>query len=372
MTIPSVPFSPVPRLEEVAAHIVHHCLRIKPGELVGLNGGVHQYWLLSQMSVEVRKAGGHPVLHISDDYSSLARVNEVPEEFLGEQHEAIKNMNLHFDVQFYLHSAYDPKLSSKYDSKKMAKIYEKRQKEDDRERKSRLLVMEWPTAPKAEVYGMTLEELETLFWEAFWIDLDELTTRANKLKSKLEGAEKVEITSGEDSVLHLKIGSRPLWIDTGCFTDELIAAGDLTKNLPCGEVYCSPLEDDAHGTILFQDVFYQGQWIRDLKVTFEKGTISNFEAREGEELFAKVLEHNTGDKDRIAELGIGMNPKVPRTMGNILLDEKVVGSIHVAIGKNTMYGGINKSSLHWDLVCMSPSIKVGDQLIMDKGKLNLD
>lgn len=361
----------IPNLEKVGAHIVRDCLRIQPGELVKISGGIHQYRLLAQVALETRKAGGHPLLQVSDDYTSLDFINQVPDEFLGVRHQALKDLDKSVDVNFYLHSSYDPALSRKANPEKLKVIHSRYNPEDHAKRTSRMLVMEWPTPFKAAIYGMEYRELEELFWNAFWVDLEALTEKATRLKEKIQGAKDVEVLSGKNLKLIFSIGDRPIWIDTGCFTPELMAAGDLTKNLPCGEVYCSPLEDSVEGMVVFQKVFYQGAWIRDLELTFKEGRLSEVEAREGKDIFLKVLDQNTGDKDRLAELGIGLNPHIPETMGNTLLDEKVVGSIHLALGRNTMYGGISKSTLHWDLVCMGPTVLVDGREVMVQGELQL-
>ncbi len=364
----NIHFPQIPKINSLAFHIVRKCLRVQQKEIVRVSGGVHHYPLLQKISLEIRKVGAHPIVNIMDDLNSVSFVNDIPDEYLGEVHPALKELEDSINAELIIYPVYDPVIEKKRDIAKLQIINSKRKR---RNQKARYIGMEWPTLPKAEIYGFSLAEFEELYWKAFWVDLDQLTENAEKIKNKLKGAQDVVITSADGSVLSLSIGERPIWIDTGCFTDDLMAAGDLTKNLPCGEVYCSPLEKSAEGSAYFQSVFADGVWIKDLHVTFEKGKITHFDAKEGKDTFDSILKKHTGDKDSIAELGIGINPHVPRTMGNTLLDEKVVGSIHIAIGHNTMYGGINKSSLHWDLVSMSPSISVNGRILMNKGKLNI-
>ncbi|BBM82677.1 aminopeptidase [Candidatus Uabimicrobium amorphum] len=366
----NIDFPNICELDKVAKHIVNKCLRVKENEIVNIRGGIHQYPLLAKIQVYVHKSGGYGILDIRDDETTVSLVNDVGDDYVGKIPEAVRNLQDHIDVDFILHPNYSLEVEKRKDTQKNA-LRNKRIAQYDRERTSRALIMEWPTIPKAKTYGMSLEQLQEIFWRAFWVDLDKLTAEAATIKEKLQGAKKVVVTSENGKTLEFAIGERPIWIDTGCFTEELVAAGDLTKNLPCGEVYCSPIEDSANGTVLFQKVFYNGNWIRNLELTFEEGRVTQVNADEGEEIFEEVLGMHSGDKDCIAELGIGLNPNVPETIGNILLDEKVVGSIHIAIGKNTMYGGINKSSLHWDLVAMHPTVTADGRTIMQNGKLEL-
>ncbi|WP_372369392.1 aminopeptidase [Candidatus Uabimicrobium sp. HlEnr_7] len=366
----NINFPHISDIDKVAEHIVNKCLRVKPNEIVNIRGGIHQYPLLTKIQIYVHKNGGYGILDIRDDETTIALINEIDDEHIGKIPKGIRDLQDQVDVEFILYPNYSLAADRRKDLKKNA-LRNERIAQYDKERKSRALIMEWPTAPKAETYGISLEKLEKIYWSAFWADLDKLTSEAAVIKNKLQGAKKVTITSENGKTLEFAINDRPIWVDTGCFTEDLVAAGDLTKNLPCGEVYCSPIEDSANGNVLFQKVFHNGNWIRDLELTFTNGRVSQVTATEGKEIFENVLKMHSGDKDCIAELGIGLNPNVPETIGNTLLDEKVVGSIHIAIGKNTMYGGINKSSLHWDLVAMHPSVTADDKTIMSKGKLEL-
>jgi len=98
------------------------------------------------------------------------------------------------------------------------------------------------------------------------------------------------------------------------------------------------------------------------------GRLKKYTAEEGLELFKKRYENGTGDKDRIGELGIGINPAMKKPIGHTLLDEKIFGSIHLALGENKMYGGNNSSSMHWDLVMQNPTLRVDDTTIIQNGK----
>jgi len=85
-------------------------------------------------------------------------------------------------------------------------------------------------------------------------------------------------------------------------------------------------------------------------------------------VFRKLLDKAEGDKDRIAELGIGTNYDMKLT-GYRIYDEKALGTAHIAIGNNVHLGGVNKASIHWDFVLYSPSIEVDGMPLMEKGKL---
>lgn len=144
-------------------------------------------------------------------------------------------------------------------------------------------------------------------------------------------------------------------------------------NLPCGEVFICPIEETAEGTVLFDvPTNYWGHKITNLKLQFNKGKIVNYDAEQGKKQFSDVLASATGDKDKIAEFAIGLNPKA-QFINDILVDEKVLGTIHIAIGDNKgpAYGGKNSSSIHWDFVMTKPTVEVDSRTIMENGKLKV-
>jgi len=136
-------------------------------------------------------------------------------------------------------------------------------------------------------------------------------------------------------------------------------------NIPCGEVFVAPLETTANGSILFDEVAVPGFGkVTNLRLKFAEGRVVSVSADDGADRFNKFLDANTGDKDRIAELGIGCNPGAEYTGGSIIVDEKIYGTIHVAIGNNTgAYHGINKASSHLDMI---KSMKQGELYVDGK------
>lgn len=125
----------------------------------------------------------------------------------------------------------------------------------------------------------------------------------------------------------------------------------------------APLETTAEGHIKFPIVVIPGFGrIDGLSLTFKGGKVVAYEAEKGAEKFKKFLNANTGEKDRIAELGIGCNPGAEFTNGSIIIDEKIYKTLHIAIGNNTgSYHGTNKASSHLDMIKE-----------MSKGKLYAD
>ncbi|WP_166979363.1 aminopeptidase [Paramicrobacterium fandaimingii] len=125
-------------------------------------------------------------------------------------------------------------------------------------------------------------------------------------------------------------------------------AGDA--NLPDGEIATAPREDGVEGSIRFPGTFwFGGARITDLDLTFERGVVTDARAREGGEFVSRILE--TPGARTVGELGIGTNPAMTTMTGDLLLDEKILGTVHIALGRSyPQCGGLNESTIHWDIV----------------------
>lgn len=241
------------------------------------------------------------------------------------------------------------------------------------ERKVRWAFFGWPIPGAAKAYGLPVSEFRRIFFnslrQSFSNELRDITTYYH---SRLKGADSVRITADDGTDLKLRIKGRPILVDDPVISAEDMAAGDVGLNLPCGEVFTAPLETEANGQIAFEKAAVPGFGnVQNLRLTFKDGKVVAAEADKNVEGFRKFLDSNTGEKDRIAELGIGCNPGAEYTGGSIIIDEKISGTIHIAIGNNTgTYHGTNKASSHLDMIKnMNHGKMTADGVIvMDGGK----
>ena len=122
--------------------------------------------------------------------------------------------------------------------------------------------------------------------------------------------------------------------------------------MPGGEFFFSPVEDSAEGVITFGEypATYLGHRCEGIRLRFEQGRIVDASARAGEEFLLSVLDTDEGSR-RLGELGIGCNRGIPRSVRHMWFDEKIDGTIHLAIGQGfPTVGGMNESAIHWDIV----------------------
>lgn len=190
-------------------------------------------------------------------------------------------------------------------------------------------------------------------------------------RKALEGGDVVRITASDGTDLTFRIKGRPILVADGRIDDADLKRGDVGLNIPDGEVFLAPIENSADGFIVFDWVAIHGfGLVKTLKVKFEDGRVVWFDSPQ-KKIFQKFLDANTGEKDRIAELGIGTNPAA-EFIGETIVDEKIFGSVHIAIGNNTgAYHGKNKASSHQDMIKMMKgkdgNLYVDGKLVMKNG-----
>lgn len=196
------------------------------------------------------------------------------------------------------------------------------------------------------------------------IDYDMLKERNEKISEILNKGNNVKITTKLGTDLRFDISGRNALGDDAGIYDKPGSFG----NLPAGESYIAPVEGSANG-IYFVDATQAGigKLTNPIKITVKDGFATEIEG-EGSEILNKLLD-DVGKKARnIAEFGIGTNDKAIIS-GNVLEDEKVFGTCHIALGNNTGFGGKVNVPLHLDGIINKPTIFVDDKKIMDEGKL---
>ena len=202
------------------------------------------------------------------------------------------------------------------------------------------------------------------------VDYGEMRYTADSLIALFRDADKIHITTDEGTDLRLGVRGRAFVGDVGVKSGEMC-------NLPCGEVYCAPLETEADGLVVFNaSIGDIGLLKNPLKVFVTKGRITNFES-DDKELVKKIIGLTDVDDDAkvIGELGIGINPSAVIT-GNMLEDEKAISTAHIAFGNNEDFpgGGNNHSQIHRDYLFYRPTMKVTftdgkERVVIRKGKL---
>lgn len=200
-------------------------------------------------------------------------------------------------------------------------------------------------------------------------DYQEIAAITRRLKNRLQGRDRVRITTPLGTDLTLSIAGRDIKEDTG-----LIHRPSQFGNLPAGECFVAPLEDSADGVLVVDKSFPELVVHQPVRMLFEKGRVVAIEGgAEAQELLRRVQygeQREHGENCRvIAELGIGTNPKA-RLTGKLMTDEKAMGTVHIAIGDNATptYGGTNPAPIHIDGVVGQPTLVVDGETLIEEGR----
>jgi aminopeptidase len=197
----------------------------------------------------------------------------------------------------------------------------------------------YPTNAAAQDAGMPLRSFEDFLYGAVLIDWQELGRKMEGIAVQFDAASQVRIV-GPETDLTFSLEGREGKVDA------------LGANMPGGEIFYSPVEDSAEGVISYSEypACYLGHEVGGVRFRFEGGTIVEASADSDEEFLIGTLDIDEGAR-RLGEFGIGCNPGIQRHMRNTLFDEKMEGTIHLAIGTGfPQLGGLNRSSVHWDMV----------------------
>jgi aminopeptidase len=215
----------------------------------------------------------------------------------------------------------------------------------------------WPTPALAQLAGMSEARYEAFVERALFLDRDDpvaawtaLSVRQAELVARLTPAREIRIQApGTD--LTLSVTGRT-WINS-----------DGRRNMPSGEVFTGPHEASANGTIAFTiPTGPRGVTVSGVELDFRDGEVVGARAQQGEEYLRQTLATDPGAR-YLGEIGIGTNAGIDVATGHILFDEKIAGTVHLAIGRSyPETGGTNVSAVHWDLIC---DLRDGGQILID-------
>lgn len=335
------------RLEKLARVLVDYSIEAGEGDQVLLSGGAAAEPLIKAVYARLLQAGATPVPLVG-----LPGMQELFFEHAQDHHyektpPVTRAIYEEADAFISIMAPNNTRALANVDPSKQQALGKRDQKlRDVVMKKDRWVLTLFPTEALAQESDMGLEEYEDFVYAAmaldkkdpasFWQDKSD---EQAKLKERLEQASEIRI-SGPETDLTLSVEGRTFINSAG------------KKNMPCGEVFTGPVEDSVNGTVYFGvPSAVAGREVSGVRFRFEDGKVVEATAEKGEDYLISMLDADEGAR-YLGELGIGTNYGIPRPTKNILFDEKLGGTVHLAVGKSyEETGGKNDSSVHWDLIC---------------------
>ena len=357
------------RLQAIARRVVRECARVQAGEDVYIEGRADAVDYLELLAFECELVGGKPLLVMTSDAYNHRRLTELPAEQTATRAagwiEAVKKADVVFTVRM---EDGDPALFADVTPEQRAAGSRGRKLLADHiyDGSRRWIGTDYPTPQQAAAFNVDYEAYQAMFWSALDLDYAALKAHADRVAARArrrrDGAHPLA-QGHRRHARHRRPAARQ-----GLRRHR---RRDAFSNLPAGEVCLAPLETEANGTVVFDLAFWDGRRIEDLEIRFEAGKAVPVGARTEFDYFRGVLESSDGAADVIGELGIGLNPNVGEPTGYTLTDEKILGTVHLALGENVMLGGVNESTLHWDMMILRPTVEVDGRPLLIDGEMQV-
>ncbi len=315
-----------PRDEQYARLLVEQCIDVQPGWQVMVNSGVLGRPLYEEVVRVIAERGAYVLSRLS--FASGAGpnslwVNNVPEELLSTMPSIEEHAFLNVDALIAIVAPENTRDGADVAPERLQLVQQSAHKVQERLIGGDVpwVGCQYPTTALAQDAGMTLQQFSEFLYGAVLLDWDAERERMAKIKELFDDAAEVRIVGGNTD-LRLSLSGREGMID---------AAG---ANIPGGEVFYSPVEDSAEGVVEFSEfpAVYAGREMTGIRFRFEGGRIVDASAQSNEDFLLQTLDADEGAR-RLGELGIGCNPGITRYMKNTLFDEKINGTIHLAVGR---------------------------------------
>lgn len=341
-----------PRVEAVANVLVQYSIGLKPGQLVQIESKQEGFPLVIALYRAVLKAGGHPWLDLGIEETQELFYTHASEEQLAYYPEFLKQANEEVDASITIWADANTKRLHNVDPSKQARYAKAMHPINNRlfermaSRELRWVGTAYPTNAAAQTAEMSLREYEDFVYDACLIAESDpiaawkaISLEQQRLIDWLSERSEIHL-QGEDTDLRLTYADRS-W--ENC---------DGRENFPDGEVFTGPIEDSVEGTIRFSyPACYRGRQVEDVRLWFEKGKVVKATAAKNEAFLLEMLEVDEGAKF-VGEFAFGTNRGIQSFTGDTLFDEKIGGTVHLALGKGFLEtGSQNDSAIHWDMVC---------------------
>lgn len=365
-----------PRIPKLADLIVNYSIAVQPGEKVVVRSLTPAGPLLNELYAQITAAGGYPFLALKFPETAARFFEAATDEQLAHVSDVEKFAVDTFDAVILVRGEDNTKALANIPPRKLLLAQQAEAPlMQTVMRRAAAGTMKWvsvlfPTNAYAQDAAMSLREYEDFVYRACMPDLEDpigywrgVEAQQARIIDWLNGKKHVHLL-GPDTDLHLSIAGRR-FMNSCC-----------QHNVPDGEIYTGPVEDSVNGHVSFSyPAIYNGHELSGVRLWFENGRVVRAEADKNEQFLRAALDTDAGARF-LGEFAIGTNYGINRFTGQILFDEKIGGSFHLALGNSyPETGGQNKSVIHWDLICdlrSGGSITVDGDLLYQDGKFMLE
>ena len=364
-----------PRVAAVAHILVDYSVNIQPGEFVQIRGTPAGAPLILAVYQRVLERGGHPWLQLGLDEAEEILFKTARDEQLDYVPEIARQMVEDLDASIYIWTETNTKALTNVDPAKQSRFAAARRElselfhERAAKKELKWTLTLYPTQAVAQDAEMSLSEFEDFVYDAALVQEPDpiaawqaISKKQQRLVDWLADKEQIHLVA-PDTDLTLSVKGR-LW--ENC---------DGKENFPDGEIFTGPIENSVNGHVRFSyPACEAGREVQDVRLWFEDGQVVKATAAKNEEFLTTMLDTDEGSR-RLGEFAFGTNQGVQTFTKNPLFDEKIGGTVHMAVGAGyPETGSQNKSAIHWDMICdlrQGGEVWVDDELFVKDGKFQI-
>lgn len=371
-------FALKPDYEAVAKRLVTQSAHIQESDNVLIYGSTRDLELLENLAVHVRRQGAFPLLAIGSDRLTRRMYTDVPEKYDTQAPGFFLAMTDIVDAIISIDVGEHPDLLADIPPERFAKRSKAAEaigkKLMERGVKQINLGNDlYPTSARAEQFGIPQEKLAEIFWQGVNVNYEVLQSTGAAIQQMLADGQELHLTHPNGTDLRLQITGRQTYVSDGAISDEDVARGGAALQvwLPAGEVYLTPVPGTAEGSVVVDQHFFQGTEIKNLRLTFEAGKLTEMAADAGLEPLQKHYDTANEGKEIFAAIDIGLNPNVRLVPNSKMVAWMPAGMVTVGIGNNEWAGGEN--SVGFGLFGHVPgsTLTVDGTAIVENGELKL-
>jgi leucyl aminopeptidase (aminopeptidase T) len=361
----------MPSYNDLASRVLSSTLAIQPGDDVVVETWDHGLQIADTFVYRLRELGARPMLLLEREGVFWRSLEKLTEDKLGKvgEHEwaAIEKAKGYVFIPGPADIRKIRRNRSKFGA---ATAYNEQWYE--RAKRYRLkaarIGLGYATQHRARAYKFSLSAWRKMLLAASTVDFTVLRSRLSKLAPLLRVGN-AKITAPNGTNLTLRLAGREPYVEDCVVDEDDLTQGRNVANIPGGNALVCPDESYAEGTVVFdRPTAYLGRWIGGIQFEFKNGELIKYRARKNADALRTSYEKATGERNRIAAIGVGVNPKA-RT--GFLQDGIVAGAVTVAIGGNDDLGGANKTDFYFPGILSKATLTVNDNVIVKNGELTL-
>lgn len=365
-----------PDFASVSTKVVNQSLQVKPGETVLITGTPAEIPLMEALYVEVSKAGGKPYVQLILPEAQKKALLETPDQYLKMPGTFELIQARAVDCIINTGSTQNPQLFADVPEEKLAASRSASYVLQDAMTLPRFRMVSIgqtggiPTETFARYKNASYEDMLSMFWKSVDADYDKLRMDGESIRARFAGDAEVKMTTPQGTNLAFRLSKVPPRVNSGLsFNNNPTPTGMTAAWLPAGEVYAPVEPGSANGTLVVPEIDIRGQSIKNLKLRFTNGRITDIQADNNVNFVKTMLGSAKGDADMLSLFDIGINRNSQPLQNSSYYSWEMGGMVTLSTGDNAWAGGSTKSDVGLSFHVPGATVTINGKPVVDKGKL---